>query len=175
MPDPVFESRTARLNLPMLFAGQAQKEFTVNESLARIDALLHGAIDGESNTPPASAADGTAWLVGSSPGGDWAGHSGAIAARLLQPSSRTSSFQVGVQVSSELALSALGTPNRAQADAASRRKRCFMTIGFRGKTRLRGLNPKFSSRRLFGKRKGGRKRSPLSCFQTLGEAINRRP
>lgn len=81
MPDPVFESRTARLNLPMLFAGQAQKEFTVNESLARIDALLHGAIDGESNSPPASAADGTAWLVGSSPGGDWAGHSGAIAAR----------------------------------------------------------------------------------------------
>ncbi|MFM5895186.1 MAG: DUF2793 domain-containing protein [Novosphingobium sp.] len=81
MPDPLFESRTARFDLPLLFAGQSQKETFVNESLARLDALLCLAIEGEQAAPPATPADGQAWLVASGASGDWTGQSGKIAAR----------------------------------------------------------------------------------------------
>ena len=37
-----FDTATARHGFPMLVAGQAQKEFFVNEALARIDALPKG-------------------------------------------------------------------------------------------------------------------------------------
>lgn len=81
MSDPAFDSRTVRLELPLLFAGQAQKETYVNEAWVRIDSLLHGAIEGEAASPPATPLDGQCWLVASSPSGDWTGHSGKIAAR----------------------------------------------------------------------------------------------
>ena len=81
MPDPLFDSRTARFDLPLLFAGQTQKESFVNEMATRIDALLHGAIEGEQAVPPASPADGQAWLVAAGASGDWTGQSGKIAAR----------------------------------------------------------------------------------------------
>lgn len=48
---------------------------------ARIDALLHGAIEAETATPPGSPVDGQCWLVGASPTGEWAGQAGKIAAR----------------------------------------------------------------------------------------------
>ncbi len=81
MPDPLFDSRTPRLDLPLLFAGQSQKEGFVNETTARLDALLHGAIESETATPPASPVDGQSWLVGASPTGEWSGQAGKIAAR----------------------------------------------------------------------------------------------
>lgn len=80
MSDPLFDSRTARHDLPLLFAGQAQKEGYVNEALARIDALLHGAIEGKSATPPASPSEGQCWLVEAAPSGAWTGQAGKIAA-----------------------------------------------------------------------------------------------
>ena len=64
-----------------MLAGQAQKEGFVNEATARIDALLHGAIEAELATPPTTPLDGQCWLVGVSPTGDWAGQTGKIAAR----------------------------------------------------------------------------------------------
>jgi hypothetical protein len=64
-----------------MVAGQAQKEYFVNEAHARADMLLHLAIIGESNDPPASPQEGECWLVGSSPSGDWSGQAGAIAGR----------------------------------------------------------------------------------------------
>jgi Protein of unknown function (DUF2793) len=81
MPDPLFDSRTPRLEMPLLFAGQSQKEGFVNEAVTRIDALLHGAIEGEAATPPASPTDGQCWLIGAGPTGEWAGQAGKIAAR----------------------------------------------------------------------------------------------
>lgn len=81
MPDPVsYQSTSPRHDLPLLFAAQAQKEVIVNESLGRLDALLHLAVQGESNDPPASPADGECWLVGTSPTGSWESHDGMIAA-----------------------------------------------------------------------------------------------
>ena len=61
--------------------GQTQKEGFVNESLARLDALLHLAIESEQASPPSTPADGQAWLVASSASGDWSGQAGKIAAR----------------------------------------------------------------------------------------------
>jgi hypothetical protein len=82
MTDPfAFTATTPRLKLPNLFAAQAQREFTVNEAFARLDALLHLVVEGEANSPPVSPVDGTCWLVGSAPTGDWAGQAGTIAAR----------------------------------------------------------------------------------------------
>lgn len=81
MPDPLFESRSTRLGLPYLFAGQSQKEGYVNEVTARLDALLFAVIEAQLDTPPTTPADGQCWLVGPAPTGDWAGQAGAIAAR----------------------------------------------------------------------------------------------
>lgn len=82
MPDPIaFDSATARLGLPLLFAAQAQKEVFHNEALARIDGLLHAAVLGVTSQPPEHSADGDCWLVAAHSEGAWAGHSGLLAMR----------------------------------------------------------------------------------------------
>ncbi|WP_338467040.1 DUF2793 domain-containing protein [Novosphingobium sp. ZN18A2] len=81
MSDPLaFPEITPRYSLPMLFAGQAQKEVTVNEALSCMDTLLHAAIAGESATPPANPSPGETWLVASGGTGLWASHDGDLAA-----------------------------------------------------------------------------------------------
>jgi hypothetical protein len=80
MPDPIsFTSTSPRHELPFLFAGQSQKELTVNEAHARIDALLHPAIEGIADDPPGSPDEGECWLVDAVPTGDWADHEGELA------------------------------------------------------------------------------------------------
>lgn len=81
MSDPLFDARTSRFELPLLFAGQAQKEFYVNEALGLIDALLHFVLEGARTDPPTAPLDGQAWRITGAPTGDWAGQSGKIAIR----------------------------------------------------------------------------------------------
>ena len=81
MPNPLYDTRTPRHDLPLLFAGQTQKESFINELAARVDALLHLAIEAELATPPSAPTDGQAWLVAPSPSGDCTGQAGLIAAR----------------------------------------------------------------------------------------------
>lgn len=71
---------SARLALPLLAAGQAQKEMTVNEALTRLDIVVQAsAAAGGLNQPPASPAAGQSWIVGANPTGDWSDHVDAIA------------------------------------------------------------------------------------------------
>lgn len=80
MPEtPIFADRSARFDLPFLFSGQAQREFYVNESLVRIDALLHPAVDSELAAPPAAPAKGQAFIIAANPTGDWTGRAGQVA------------------------------------------------------------------------------------------------
>ena len=83
MPDPIsFTSASPRYALPLLFSGQVQREHFVNEAHALVDALLHPAVEGTADAPPAGPDDGECWLVGDEPTGAWADHAGALASYL---------------------------------------------------------------------------------------------
>jgi len=74
------DDTSARLAFPLLAAGQAQKEMTVNEALALIDiAVQASAVAGGIDTPPEAPAAGQCWIVGDSPDGAWSGHAGMLA------------------------------------------------------------------------------------------------
>jgi len=69
------DDRTARLALPLLSAGQAQKEMTHNEALTLLDLFAQPvviAVGGD--TPPESPGAGQCWIVGMVPTGAWAGY-----------------------------------------------------------------------------------------------------
>lgn len=71
---------TPRLALPLLEAGQAQKELYHNEALALIDLALGAGVEAVGlDTPPSGPAPGQCWIVGAGPTGDWTGSAGAIA------------------------------------------------------------------------------------------------
>lgn len=69
-----------RLALPLLNAGQAQKEIYHNEAIVRLDLLTQAsAVAIGTETPPADPAPGACWILGPAPEGDWAGRGGQIA------------------------------------------------------------------------------------------------
>lgn len=71
---------TRRFELPLLAAGQAQKEITHNEAVLAIDRLLHLIVESRSRTdPPAEPLAGTAFLVPPAATGVWSGRAGQIA------------------------------------------------------------------------------------------------
>lgn len=73
-------SGTPRFDLPFLSAGQAQKEFTHNEALQTLDIVVAAAVEeGPRADPPAEAAVGDCYIVGTSPTGAWLGKSQAMA------------------------------------------------------------------------------------------------
>ena len=71
---------TDRYALPLLQAGQAQKEITHNEALLAVDTLLQLAVETATlAAPPAAPAAGQAWLVAAGGSGAWSGRDGQIA------------------------------------------------------------------------------------------------
>lgn len=72
-------SVTRNLSLDLLFAGQAQKEFFLNEALVVLDALIMGAVSASRNTPPLEPTSGDCYRITATASGDWAGHEDAIA------------------------------------------------------------------------------------------------
>ena len=77
MANPIaFPSTTNRLSLPLLFAGQAQKEPFINHALSAIDALLTGVIDDSLASPPGSPPEGARYRVLENASGEWQGKAG---------------------------------------------------------------------------------------------------
>lgn len=73
---------TAQLGLPLLQPAQAQKHVTVNEALARLDALTAMVLVSRSQTaPPSEAAEGEVWAVPADAAGAWSGRDGTLAIR----------------------------------------------------------------------------------------------
>ena len=70
---------TTRHGLPLLQAGQAQKEVTHNEALVLLDLLAHPAVEGVLATPPAAPTPGQGWIIGAGATGAWSGQDGALA------------------------------------------------------------------------------------------------
>ena len=71
---------TERLSLPMLLAGQAQKEISHNEALQILDTVVCGAVEeGPRNDQPATPVSGTAYIVGASPTGEWSQYAHHVA------------------------------------------------------------------------------------------------
>lgn len=71
---------TERLALPLLDAGQAQKELHHNEALVRLDLLVQAAAEAmDLNVPPEAPAPGRCWVIGPLPEGEWLGHAHEIA------------------------------------------------------------------------------------------------
>ena len=72
--------QTARFQIPLLAAGQVQKEFYHNEALERISMLLCPTVEGAPQSePPENPMVGTCCLVATGGTGAWSGHDGAIA------------------------------------------------------------------------------------------------
>lgn len=73
-------AETYHFALPLLAAAQAQKHVTVNEALARLDALAAlRVVSASVSTPPANPADGESYIVPASASGAWQGQGGRIA------------------------------------------------------------------------------------------------
>lgn len=72
--------QTDRLGLPLLAAGQAQKELAHNEALLRLDlAIALAVISADAVAPPLAPAPGQCWIVAIGGTGDWAGRDREIA------------------------------------------------------------------------------------------------
>ena len=71
---------TPRWTLPLLSAGQAQKEVTHNEALSLLDLVVQPCVEAVGlNAPPTDATPGQAWVVGDQPTGAWTGHARHLA------------------------------------------------------------------------------------------------
>lgn len=75
-------SHTPKLDLPLLAPNQAQKHVTVNEAIARTDALVHLYLEAIGITIlPTDVADGACFLVHETPDAGLADAAGQIAWR----------------------------------------------------------------------------------------------
>lgn len=73
-------SATARLGIPLLSAGQAQKEFFHNEAIQILETLTCPAVEeGPRQIPPSAPTTGACFILGTAPTGAWAGKANALA------------------------------------------------------------------------------------------------
>jgi hypothetical protein len=98
-------SATARLELPLLSPGQAQKELFHNEALQAIDVLVAPAVEEPPRaSPPSSPTIGNCYIIAGSASGAWAGKSDQIACftsggwRYAQPREGMSTYVRGVSL-----------------------------------------------------------------------------
>lgn len=70
---------TPNLGITLVEQSQAQKEITINEAFARVDALMNNGAISINSTPPGSPSAGDVYIVGASPTGVWSGHANAMA------------------------------------------------------------------------------------------------
>jgi hypothetical protein len=83
MTNPIaFPSSTSHLGLPLLFAGQAQKEFFVNQALVVLDALAQRTVIDTRADPPTTCGDGDCYRIATSATGEWSQNSGNLAIRV---------------------------------------------------------------------------------------------
>lgn len=83
MSEPLtFPSITENYSLPLLFAGQAQKEFFVNQALATIDSLLQMSVDATLAAPPATPTDGMCFRIATEASEEWEGKDDMLAIRI---------------------------------------------------------------------------------------------
>lgn len=79
MPDPI--DQTPLLSLPYIQGAQAQKHVTHNEALELLDMVVQLTVEAVgATTPPASAGEGQAWIVGIGATGAWTSQIGDLAA-----------------------------------------------------------------------------------------------
>lgn len=83
MPDSLtFPAATPNIGLPLLFAGQAQKEFFINQALGILDALHRAAVLASQPAPPDLVEDGDCYRVTGPAQSEWAGCEGHLAIRI---------------------------------------------------------------------------------------------
>lgn len=70
---------SADLGIPYISGTQDQPEVTHNTALNVIQALLNGAIDQGTNTPPGSPSEGDIYILGAAPTGVWTGRANCVA------------------------------------------------------------------------------------------------
>lgn len=71
--------QSARFALPLLVAGQGQKDIVHNEALTILDAIIHPVVQSMHADMPATPVVGHCWLVPFAAAGDWIGKDGDIA------------------------------------------------------------------------------------------------
>lgn len=83
MSDPIsFPTTTPAIGLPLLMAGQAQKEFFVNQALCLLDALQARVVAASLSFPPVTVSDGQSFRIAAPAGGSWTGRDDNIAVRI---------------------------------------------------------------------------------------------
>lgn len=83
MAEPIaFPSTTANAGLPLLFSGQSQKEFSLNQALETIDALWLRSVEAVLDAPPTDPQAGQCFLIASGATNAWEGRADQIVMRL---------------------------------------------------------------------------------------------
>lgn len=77
-----FPSNTPNLGLPLLVAGQAQKEFVINEAVSILDSLAPRAVVSSLSSPPSSAQEGEGYIVEPQATDQWSGQDDSLALRI---------------------------------------------------------------------------------------------